>query len=435
MALSAESANRPTTADALRKRGRIEQRGDSLRVVVYAGLDPVTGRRSYLRETIDGTNKAAWRKAESARSRLVAQADKQQTATTNVRLGHAITEWLRTAELDDGTREMYRGYYRRNIEPVLGHEPLNKVTARVLETFYAELRRCRARCDGEPYIEHRSEGLHDCNAEKCQPHVCRPLAASTVRQIHSIISGTLSAAVRWEWTSSNPAKVAQKPKQKPPEPDPPTPAEAARLAEAAFQFDDDWGTLVWLLMTTGMRRGEACALRWEDIDLDEGLIVVRKSYSKRNKISKIKDTKTHQSRRIAIDNETIVLLLEYKQRYFVRCTQLGLTFSGEMYVFLGIRNPDPREPCPPDSVSRRYKTMADKLGIKTHVHALRHYSATELLTAGVDLRTVAGRLGHGGGGATTLRVYAAWVAAADRKAAEILGARLPKNLRKNRDRI
>jgi site-specific recombinase XerD len=51
--------------------------------------------------------------------------------------------------------------------------------------------------------------------------------------------------------------------------------------------------------------------------------------------------------------------------------------------------------------------MCAKLGIDSHLHALRHYSATELLTAGVDLRTVAGRLGHGGGGATTLRVYAA----------------------------
>jgi hypothetical protein len=48
------------------------------------------------------------------------------------------------------------------------------------------------------------------------------------------------------------------------------------------------------------------------------------------------------------------------------------------------------------------------------------------LTAGVDLRTVAGRLGHGGCGATTLKVYAAWVAASDRKAAEILGPRMPK---------
>lgn len=70
--------------------------------------------------------------------------------------------------------------------------------------------------------------------------------------------------------------------------------------------------------------------------------------------------------------------------------------------------------------------MAVRVQVKTHLHALCHYSATELLSAGVDIRTVAGRLGHGGGGATTLRVYAAWVAASDRKAAEILGSRMPR---------
>jgi len=63
-------------------------------------------------------------------------------------------------------------------------------------------------------------------------------------------------------------------------------------------------------------------------------------------------------------------------------------------------------------MTRRYKRLANKLGLDSHLHALRHYSATELLTAGVDLRTVAGRLGHGDG-TTTLRHYAAWVAAAD----------------------
>lgn len=93
-------------------------------------------------------------------------------------------------------------------------------------------------------------------------------------------------------------------------------------------------------------------------------------------------------------------------------------------------SPAPERPTtptyPPNAFTQRYKDLAARLGITAHFHALRHYIATELLTAGVDLRTVAGRLGHGGGGATTLRVCAAWVAASDRKAAEILASRMPK---------
>lgn len=78
-----------------------------------------------------------------------------------------------------------------------------------------------------------------------------------------------------------------------------------------------------------------------------------------------------------------------------------------------------------DTVTQRYGRLATKLGIKTHLHALRHYSATELIAAGVDVRTVAGRLGHGGGGATTLRVYAAWISEADQRAANTISARMP----------
>jgi integrase len=252
------------------------------------------------------------------------------------------------------------------------------------------------------------------------------MAASTVRQIHSIISGTLAAAVRWDWIGSNPARVAQRPKAKAPEPDPPSASEATRLLDAAFEMDDGWGTLVWLVMTTGLRRGKVCALRWRDIDLDGETIDVRRSYILHKGVGVEKDTKTHQMRRIALDSETVALIREHRSRVSERLATLDQTLAENLHVFTGAQTPDHTKPYSPHAVSSRYRDMAGRLGIETHLHALRHYSATELLTAGVDLRTVAGRLGHGGGGATTLRVYAAWVAASDRKAAEILGSRMPK---------
>ncbi|KOV80096.1 tyrosine recombinase XerC [Nocardia sp. NRRL S-836] len=410
-----------------RTRGSIRVRGNSLQVRVFAGKDPVTNKDVYLTESVRGTDKAAYKTADKVQTRLLAEVDAQQSASTTVTFSYAVDEWLRTSDLEDSTRDGYKGYIERTIRPALGRVQVKKLTARMLENLYADLRRCRTRCDGKPFVEqHKAAGEHDCKESKCKAHKCSPMAASTVRQIHSIISGVLNAAVRWDWVTSNPAKVAKKPAQKPPQPDPPSSAEAARLAEEAFVMDDDWGTLVWLVMTTGVRRGEICALKWSRVDLDEGVIEVRRSYTLRRGVGKEKDTKTHQMRRIALDTETVVLLMEHRQRCEQRFAELGIELTDDMYVFTGVRNVDPTTPYSPHAVSSRYKDMAERLGIKTHIHALRHYSATELLTAGVDLRTVAGRLGHGGGGATTLRVYAAWVAASDRKAAELLGSRMPK---------
>lgn len=412
-------------ADA-RPRGNIEARGDSLRIRVYAGPDPVTGKPVYLRETVPGTDGAARRAARRALNRLVAEAEKVRQPSSAISLGQVIDEWLKVAEHEDSTRETYLGYIERTIKPALGSMSIAKLSVRHLETLYAELRRCRVRCDRKPFIEHKADGDHDCAVAKCKPHACRPMAASTVRQIHSVISGALSAAVCWDWLESNPARAAQRPKQKPPEPDPPSPAEAARLVDEAFRMDEDWGTLVWLVMTTGLRRGEVCILRWSRVDLDAGEIEIRSSYRLRKGVGTEKDTKTHQMRRIALDTETVGLLRELKDRWRKRLNNLGLELTNDMYVFTGYRQAVPTVPYSPHGVSSRYKDMAKRLGIETHIHSLRHYSATELLSAGIDLRTVAGRLGHGGGGATTLRVYAAWVAASDRKAAEILGSRMPR---------
>ena len=72
--------------------------------------------------------------------------------------------------------------------------------------------------------------------------------------------------------------------------------------------------------------------------------------------------------------------------------------------------------------------MATRLGINTTLKNLRHFNATELMSAGVDPRTVAGRLGHGGG-ATTLRLCTAWSAEADQRAASRIALRMPQRPR------
>jgi len=201
---------------------------------VFAGVDPVTRRDRYLSETVKGTDRPARREAEKVMARLQAEVDGQRSAQSSVTLGYALDEWLKTVEVEESTRDGYVGYIERNIRPARGAVPIAKLSTRTLETFYAELRRCRARCNGTP-------------------HACKPMAASTVRQVHAVISGALSAAVRWDWIATNPARGAVRPRQAPPQPDPPSPADAARIGDGAFAVDDDWGTLVWLVMTTGMR--------------------------------------------------------------------------------------------------------------------------------------------------------------------------------------
>lgn len=427
-----------------RQRGTIRRRGNSLQVIVYAGIDPLTGERMYLREST--TDPAA---AERIRTKFLSQVDDGRNAKTRATLGTALEAWLKTHEAEETTLDGYRGYIRRTIEPALGAVPIGKVTAQLLEEFYADLRRCRFQCrDEEPAVDHRTAMEHECRIVRhrrrpgrpgreahdcgsagctvveCPPHKCTAMAPSSIRQMHWILSAALGAAVRWEWIRSNPADVAKKPKQKHPQPNPPSAAEAARIIEAAWAQDDAWGVLVWLVMVTGLRRAELLALRWSDLDLAVGVVTVRRNYLRLHGESIEKDTKTHQMRRLALDPATVEVLGEHRQGYELLSRQLGIEALESSYLFS--YRPEHDRPCDPSGVTHRYSKMCAELGIESHLHALRHYSATELLSAGIDLRTVAGRLGHGGGGATTLRVYAAWVGESDRRAAELLGGRMSR---------
>jgi integrase len=370
---------------------------------VYAGIDPLTGKRRYLVETA-----ASEKSANVALTKLQRQVDEDRHPKTAITVRQAITQWLDVVDLEATTRERYQDLIRLYILPTFGDMLASKLDAELLERFYARLHRCRELCTGRPRAG----------------HVCRPLSTSTTRKIHYIIRGVLERAVRWQHLGVNKAAMAEAPSPNHTEPDPPSAEEAAALLNAAW-IDLEWGLLLWLTMITGPRRGEVSAMRWRHLDFERAVLWVHRSNTQTKAGIKEKETKTGQRRRIALDPHTLELLTAHRDLWEQRCEALGRALDPESFLFSPA--PDGSTPYAPRAISQRYRRMAIKLKLRsTRIHSLRHYSATELVAAGVNLRTVAGRLGHGSGGATTLKVYAAWVDEADRRAATTMANIMPR---------
>lgn len=435
-----------------RQRGSIDvMPSGSRRVRVYAGMDPLSKRPNYLTEIVPvtTTEDAADAEAEKVRIRLVNQVNEARHPRTRATVDQLLERYIKLIDVDAGTLEDYEGKVRNHISSILGKVQVAKLDQGaggvfVLESFYAELRRCRDHCDGSrrPKIQHRTNRPHRCDEHEettcvppqpdeckacrrmCKPHECKGLGDSTIRGIHWVLSGALDRAVRWNWISVNPARLAEKPPMPAADPRPPSSIDAARLVDRAARLEPDWGVFVWVAMTTGARRGEMCALRWIDVDLDKRVLDIRRAIGK-GKGGKLveKDTKTHQHRRVVLDPETVEVLSGQWQRLRKRTRALGVDHAGSAHIFS--LAPDGSTPLKPGSVSQRFDRMAESLGIDASLKSLRQYSATELLSAGVPLRAVAGRLGHGSGGATTLRSYGAWLAEADQRAAVTLSGRMP----------
>ncbi len=123
-------------------------------------------------------------------------------------------------------------------------------------------------------------------------------------------------------------------------------------------------------------------LRWQHVDLANGVLTLRRSIAQDGNATEEKDTKTHQRRHVTLDPESVAVLTEHWERCRARASALGVGLTRESYVFS--LAPDGSTHLVPSTVTQRYKRMAGRLGIDTHLHNLRHYSATELIAAGVD---------------------------------------------------
>jgi integrase len=134
----------PAGAPRRRSRGRIEVLpSGALRVSVYAGLNPLTKQRHYLREVVPAGPRAA-KEAEKVRTRLLGEIDDRRNPRTSATVNQLLDRYLGVLEIEDTTRAGYESIIRNYIRPLLGHLSIARVDGETLDVFYAELRRCRA---------------------------------------------------------------------------------------------------------------------------------------------------------------------------------------------------------------------------------------------------------------------------------------------------
>jgi integrase len=378
----------------------IRQRPDreGLQVQVYAGRDPLTGRKRYVSRQVPGKGRAALRAAKQVEAELLAEVGTGRHRGARSRtVGESLERWFEWRQavkpISPTTVMSYRGDLDRYILPALGKLRLRQVDAATLDAFYTRLR-----AGG-------GEGG-------------RPLSASLIREVHAILSGALKQAVVWGWLGHNPAKLATPPAVEKAEVQPPKVEDTARLLAAAMAEDPELGLFLRLAVVLGARRGELCSLRWSDVDLDQGEILIAGGVVRVHGRPLIdKDTKTHAKRRIAVGAETLTLLRAHRVEQAKNALACGVTLAADAYVFS--HAPDGCAPINPDGVSHRFLKLARRLGIQCRLHDLRHFMVTQLIAGGVDWRTVSGRAGHADGH-MTLVTYAHFQQAQDRQAAKLM---------------
>jgi integrase len=324
----------------------------------------------------------------------------------------------------------YRGAIDRYILPALGRAKLREVDAATLDALYARVRARGGKCRhcwtrlrrgeaplraGDRYRPQpgAAEQIHE-------PDCARgwPLSASAVREVHSVLSGAFKQAVVWGWAGHNPAKLATPPSSSKRGVSPPAARDVARLLTAAMAEDPELGLFLRLAVVLGARRGELIGLKWRDVDLDAGAVLIANSVARvvgRPLVDK--DTKTHAKRRIAIGADTVELLKAHRLRQAETALAVGTNLPPDAYVFS--RAADASKPISPEWITHRFGRLAARLGVRARLHDLRHFMVTQLVAGGVDWRTVSGRVGHADGH-MTLGTYAHFQQAQDRQAAEFM---------------
>ena len=244
---------------------------------------------------------------------------------------------------------------------------------------------------------------------------------ATVLRFHTVLRAAFAQAVRWGWLERNPVARATAPRVHYVEPIPPVVLDVLRVIDRAAASRSPENAIVFrIVAATGCRRGEVCALRWMDVDLDGEAprVVIRRAVLDLEGERTVEDTKTHALRWIRIDPDTAEMLRKQRAEAVELGEASGVPLTPDDFVFP--RTAGSKEPMPPNRIGQAWRRYCRELGIEARLHGLRHLQASLLLDAGEAITTVSARLGHRDT-STTLKIYSHLMPGADARAAEIVG--------------
>jgi integrase len=299
-------------------------------------------------------------------------------------------QWLDELDLAGSTKAGYLKIVRTHLIPNFGKMPLASIRSQDVKSLYAKL---------------RESGRRDSKAPG------EALSESTVSKIHLVLSAILESAKDEGLLFANPAKnkSIKAPGQ----------SRRSRAMEEIDQvlskeqltdlltwieeeLEDDLYPLWHLVANTGLRRSEAIALTWADLNFNTRILSVRRS-ADTSLARKTKATKTYKARAVSLDTKTIENIRAYK----ILRAAIGPQFTKpEAFIFSTINN----ELRGPNDVTARWSRLAVKAREylpdlpNITLKGLRHTHATLLLQAGVNPKIVQERLGHSNI-STTLDIY------------------------------
>lgn len=367
----------------------IRKRGDSYQIRVSVGYDTkgIHKEQAMTWKPPEGMTERQIQKELNRQAVMFEDACNRGFSTKAVKFEELCEEWFEEYarfNLRSTTYERLKQLKHR-IYPAIGHLRIDKITPRQLQTFVNSLAK---------------DGANEVNG--------KPLAPKTIRHNLSLISDVFGYAVKMGIVPDNPCSKVTIPKGEVKEKQIYSQEEMALLLTKMEGEPLKYRAFFYLMAYSGFRRGEMLGLEWKDIDFANNIISVHRTSNQ---------TKTKRSQRtLKISPYIMGILKELKDEQDEDALKLGDYWVDTDRLF----TKDNGEPQHPNTTYTWLKRFCERNNLPFYgLHSFRHFAASSLISAGLDVTTVSGALGHSNSG-TTLNTYSHMFQTAQARVAEAM---------------